>query len=736
MGFLSTVVPFAVAALFFFLLSLRSSAQPLSRSQSKTLLRLPRLLEYPPVLAGWSNSTAFCYILPTPSLSVSCDAGRVTGLSVVGGASGPLSPAFSSDSLFTTLSRLPDLTYLSLVSLGLCGPLPAKVDRLASLQVLNLSSNYFSGAIPPELSRVFTLQNLILSWNLFNGTVPDLHPLSAILELDLSGNNLGQEFPSLSSSLVTLSLRNNSFADKIPANLASFDQLRRLDLSFNELHGLVPAFLFLLPSMQYLDLSENRLTGEVPANSSCSINLSYVDISNNLIVGRLPSCIQSNSSNRVVLSSGNCLSAVDLGFQHPNTYCNQGALAAVLPSANKISGSKSNLGLIFGIVGGAICGAVLVGLLGFLIFRKMRSAKDEEDTRNIFEKTNVGKSFVHVAPRSPLDARHMSPTVMIGTLGLEPYQIFSIEDLEEATNSFDPSNLIEDGAQGQAYKGWIRDGSSVIIRCLRLNHKLSRQSLLQYMDIVSKLRHRHLVSIIGYCVANDSENTNTIDAIFLVFEHVSNGSLRFYLGESRKTEITMTLSQRVSATIGVARGIQFLHTVTVPGIVGNDLNIENILLDQTFTAKISNYNLPTLANFRSNKLGSRSPLTIFAHKEDLGSIDSVVNGEKEDIYQFGLILLEIVTGKPPGSNAQLDSLRAKLEKSLVDKPASLKGFTDMAIRGSSSVDSLSRVVEVSLNCLSKDPKQRPCIDDVIWNLQYSVQVQDDWDSNESFNVQI
>lgn len=75
-----------------------------------------------------------------------------------------------------------------------------------------------------------------------------------------------------------------------------------------------------------------------------------------------------------------------------------------MPSATKISGSKSNLGLIFGIVGGAICGAVLVGSLGFVIFRKMRNANDEEATRSIFEKTNVGKSFVHVAPRRPSDA--------------------------------------------------------------------------------------------------------------------------------------------------------------------------------------------------------------------------------------------------------------------------------------------------------------------------------------------
>ncbi|KAG6538331.1 hypothetical protein ZIOFF_003446 [Zingiber officinale] len=297
-----------------------------------------------------------------------------------------------------------------------------------------------------------------------------------------------------------------------------------------------------------------------------------------------------------MLNSENCLSAVagDLGIQHPNSYCNQGAVYTVLPSANKINGSKSSLGVISGIVGAVICGAVLAGFLGFMIFRKMR--------------------------------RRMSPTVMIGTLGLVPYQAFSIEDLEEA------------------YKGWIRDGSSVIIRCLRLKHKLSCPSLLQYIDIVSKLRHRHSVSIVGYCVTSDGDNT--MDTIFLVFKHISNGNLRSYLGgnregklslalckyvcdeiegrnalllaESKKIEMMMTSSQRVSATIGVAKGIQFLHTVTVPGIVGNDLNIENILLDQTLTAKIRNYNLPILSNFRSHKLGSRSPLSIPAREEDLG----------------------------------------------------------------------------------------------------------------------
>ncbi|CAL9202449.1 unnamed protein product [Musa hybrid cultivar] len=731
MGFLTrdSFACLCAAVLVVFLVSPPSAAQPLSPSQYKTLLRLQRLLEYQPPLAGWSNATALCYLPASLSLSISCSGGRVTGLSIVGVADRPLSANFSSDSLFTTLARLSGLTTLSLVSLGLWGPLPGKVDRFSSLQALNLSSNYFSGPIPPAISNITSLQNLCLTGNSFNGTVPDLSPLTTLTELDLSGNHLGPEFPYVSSSLVSLLLQNNSFQDRLPPRLASFGHLQKLDLSSNHLHGRIPAFLFSLPSMQYLDLSGNRMTGEVPANSPCGSQLAYVDISDNLLVGGLPSCIQANSSNRVVLSSGNCLNSDDFELQHPNSYCNQGAMAAILPSANKISGSKSKLGLILGIVGGVVAGAVLIGLLVFLLFRKIRTEDAEVST---FHTPTAGKSLMQVAPRSTAEARHMSHAMRIGTLGLMPYHVFSMEELEEATDSFDSSNLIEDGPRGQSYKGWLRDGSCIIVRCLKLKQKLSRQSLFQYMEIVSKLRHRHLVSIVGHCIVSSQDGANTMDTIFLVSEYINSGTLRDQLSEWREHE-TMKWPQRVSAVIGVARGIQFLHTVAVPGIVGNDLNMDNILLDQTLTTKIRNYNLPTLPNFKNNRVGCDIPLTNAADKGDLGSVE---NGEKEDIYQLGLILLEVIAGKSAGSKYELDSLRHKLQKILVENPANLKGLMDPAIRESSALDSLRTAVEISLSCTSRDPKQRPSIDDVLWNLQYSVQVQDGWTSSERLDIQI
>ncbi|CAL9767308.1 unnamed protein product [Musa acuminata subsp. burmannicoides] len=741
MGFLSPSKLTSSAALLLLpllFLFLASDAQQLPNSQSKTLLRLQRLLENPPALAGWSRATDFCSLPPSPSLTVTCSGGRIVELVIVGdrpaspGAPNALSPAFSSDSLFTTMSRLPSLTTLSLVALGLWGPLPAKVDRFPSLKVLNLSSNYFTGAIPMEISTMSSLQNLVLSGNSFNGSLPDLKPLAALVELDVGGNRLGPEFPSLSTGIVSLVLRNNRYHGKIPANLTAFHQLQKLDLSSNRLSGWIPPLLFSLPSIHHLDLSDNTLTGQIPSNVSCGSVLGFVDVTNNLLVGGLPSCMRSNSSNRMVLSSGNCLDVGGTRFQHPNAYCNGAAFAAILPPANKISGSKSNVGAILGIAGGVVVGAALLGLLVFLVFRSSRTV---ESKAIVLYKPEAAKSLPQDTTKTPAEARHMSEAVRIGTLGLIPYRVFSMEELQQATNSFNPSNLIEDSARGQFYKGWLQDGSMVTVRRLKLNPRFSPQNLPQYLDLISKFRHHHLASILGHCIDSSQDGVNITTIVFLVSEYITNGTLRSHLTEWRKREM-LKWPQRLAAVTGVARGIQFLHSVTVPGIVGNDLNIETVLLDKTLTAKISNYNLPVLPKNKNNKIGGYESPFIAVEDRDPGSIYGLQHGEKDDIYQLGLILLEIITGKPAGSKSGVDFLRSQLQKSLTDSPPDLRGIADPTIRGTFAVDSLRTAVEISLNCVSGDPNERPSIDDVLWNLQYSAQIQDGWASSESLSIQV
>ena len=155
------------------------------------------------------------------------------------------------------------------------------------------------------------------------------------------------------------------------------------------------------------------------------------------------------------------------------------------------------------------------------------------------------------------------------------------------------------------------------------------------MEIISKLRHRHLVSIIGHCIVSDQENPNIASSVYLISECVTNGSLRSHLTgmvltvnavmhvviynwisawlptyvltdftEWRKREM-LKWPQRVSAAIGIARGVQFLHNVTAPGIVQNNLNIEHILLDKTLTSKISDFSLPMISTSKNGKVSSK-----------------------------------------------------------------------------------------------------------------------------------
>lgn len=194
--------------------------QTLSPSQNKLLIRLYHILQSPPALSPLNTSTNFCYLPQSANLTITCTNNQITQLIIRGDR--PFSPnwhkslssSFSIDAFFTTLVKLSSLEVLSMVSLGIWGPLPSKIDRLNSLRVLNLSSNYIYGELPREISTMTSLQNLVLSINYINGTVPNLKPLTGLTELDLSFNRLGPDFPSLSSSIVKLVLKNNSLDRK------------------------------------------------------------------------------------------------------------------------------------------------------------------------------------------------------------------------------------------------------------------------------------------------------------------------------------------------------------------------------------------------------------------------------------------------------------------------------------------------------------------------------------------
>ncbi|CAH8252295.1 unnamed protein product [Arabidopsis lyrata] len=706
--------------LLLLLLPLLSESQLIS-SESRTLLEIQKHLQYPPILRSWSNRTNFCYLPSSPSFKILCFNGHVTELTVTGNRTVKLPGRYSSDSLFTVLTKLSNLKTLSLVSLGISGPLPTKIIRLSSsLQSLNLSSNFISGKIPKEISSLKNLRSLVLANNLFNGSVPDLRGLSNLQELNLGGNKLGPEvLPSLASNLITVSLKNNSFGSKIPEQIKKLSKLQNLDLSSNKFTGSIPRFLFSLPSLQNLSLAQNLLSGSLPNSSLCSSKLRILDVSRNLLTGKLPSCFFSKK--QTVLFTFNCLSikgSPSAKYQRPVTFCEneaKQAVAAVKSDTKDQERKKEDTGIELGLVIGIIIGVVLVSavLAGLILFR-MRKSKSKEE---LFEANNVDKEVRSNTTRSTTsktvpDPRRVPQTMRSAVIGLSPYRVFSLEELEEATNNFDAANLCGE----QLYKGCLREGIAVTVRCIKLKQKNSTQNLAQQMEVLSKLRHMHLVSVLGHCIGTyQDHHPYAGSTIFIVQEYISNGSLRDYLIDWRKKEV-LKWPQRMSIAIGVARGIQFLHTGVAPGIFGNNLEIENVLLDETLTVKLSGYTIPL-----PSKIGAESP--------------SNDDGEKEDVYQFGVILLQIITGKVlAAASSELGSLKLQLENSLRDEPSVLRSLADPCVRGTYAYESLRTTVEFAINCLCEDQRNRPSIEDVVWNLQYTIQVQQGWTSSGNLGI--
>ncbi|KAK4261158.1 hypothetical protein QN277_004199 [Acacia crassicarpa] len=698
--------PYLLSAIFLVLLLAHNSTAQLTPSESRILFQVQKILEYPQVLQGWNNWTNFCYLPYSPSLQIVCSNRHVTELTIIGNNTS-LSERFSIDSFFTVLTKLSNLKVLSLVSLGLWGPLPVKLNRFRSLQVLNLTSNSIHGEIPPSVSSIQSLKSLVLAGNLLNGTVPDLEGLTSLEELNLGNNKLGPEFPSLPNNLVTLVLRNNSLRSKFPSKFNQFNKLQKLDISSNEVSGNIPSSLFSLPSIQYVNFADNKLNGSLSMNIRCGSSLIFVDISNNLLVGKLPSCIASTSnySNHTVLYSGNCLSIRGSKDQHQTSYCKDEEALAAEPLEGNQKKSDMRLSLELGIIGGSVGISMLLALIILLILRK---TKTERADKNYLDRSVAVKSPVHASPRPNTDTRRVPQTTRLPAIGLQPYRIFTSEEIEEATNNFDPSNLRE-GTEGQQYKGWIRDGSVVLINCVKLMHKNVTQN---HIELLSNLRHRHLVSVVGHCLVASQYHRQTTSTIFIVYEQFSNGSLRDHLTDWRKKEV-LKWPQRMAITMGIARGIQFLHTGIVPGIFGNDIKIEKMFLDDSLNAKVSGYNIPLLSNH----------------------IDSTDNtADKEDIYQFGVILLEVITGKSISSVNEVEELKDELERSLSEAASVLREVTDPSISGTYAYESMRTTIQITISCLSKVPSTRPSIEDVIWNLQYSFQVQENWTSSGNLGL--
>ncbi|XP_058102271.1 probable inactive leucine-rich repeat receptor-like protein kinase At3g03770 [Magnolia sinica] len=768
---------FLIVALSWFLLI--SDTHQLQSSQTEVLQQLRKQLEYPKPLETWNYMGDLCNTTSSPALRIACVGNSVTELHIMGersakvstfddGSSVPnqtLSQDFSIDSFVTTLTRLTNLRVVSLVSMGIWGPLPDKIHRLYSLEVLDLSSNFLYGSIPPKIAAMVKLQSLTLDGNFFNDTVPDwldsfsnltmlslknnhlngpfppsigrirtltdlamshnhisgglpdLSSLTSLKVLDLRENRLDSALPLMPKGLITVLLSRNSFSSEIPQQFGELNQLQRLDLSFNFLRGKLPAALFSLPNISYFNLASNMLSGSLPGSLSCSGELGFVDISTNRLTGGLPLCLSSNSNKLFVKYDGNCLS-VDPQHQHNESYCEE-------IGVKKMSGAN-RIGVLVGVIGGVAVVLLLLGL-GFLVFyRRYRlRGKSEQHLlpKPVLENRSMGLSSEVLA-----NARFISQAMKLGTQGSPLFRMFSLEELKEATNNFHESTYMGDGSIGKLYKGRLDNGSYVVIRCLAFFRRYPFQNLKLRLDLLSKLQHPHLVFLLGHCI-DCPQDDSTINRVFLIYEYIPNGNLRSHLSD-QDPENVLKWSERLAVLIGAAKAVHFLHMGVIPGFFNNRLKINNILLDEHRIAKLSDYGLSIITE-EIDKREMRGD----GHKSSFLESKSrswQTTKLEDDVYSFGFILLETLIGSIVSEREEAFLLNEMA--SSFNSQDGRKRIVDPIVLMTSAQESLSIVISITNKCICSEPSARPSIEDVLWNLQYAAQVQATADGDQRSEV--
>ncbi|CAH8338090.1 unnamed protein product [Eruca vesicaria subsp. sativa] len=653
------------------------------------------------------------------------------------------------------IGELATLETLDLSANNFSGNAPSSLGNLVFLKELNLSANFLTGEIPQSISNCSNLVSIDVSRNLFTGDVLNWNVafLQGLRLLDLSSNEFSGEIPSniwmLLTSLVHLNLSTNSLFGSIPSagigigvgglklaeildlssnllngtlpsQIGGAVSLKQLHLQRNHLTGQIPPHISNCTSLNAIDLSENKLSGEIPGSIGSLSNLQYIDLSRNNLSGSLPKQVEklthlltfNISHNNITgeLPAGGFFNTIPLSAVTGNpslcgSVVNRPCLSVhpkpivLNPNSSNPSNAppliRKSVLSISALIAIAAAAFIAIGVVAVTLLNvHARSSLSRHDAAAAAAALamSVGETF----SCSPSKDQEFGKLVMFSGEA-------DVFDTTGANALLNKDCELGRGGFGVVYKTSLQDGRPVAVKKLTVSGLIkSQEEFEREMRKLGKLRHRNVVEIKGYYWTQSLQ--------LLIHEFVSGGSLYRHLHGDEC--VCLTWRERFSIILGIARGLAYLHG---SNITHYNLKATNVLIDAaTGEAKVSDFGLARLlASALDRCVLSGKVQSALGYTAPEFACRTVKITDKCDVYGFGILVLEVVTGKRPVEYAEDDvmvlceTVREGLEEGRVEE------CVDARLRGNFPAEEAIPVIKLGLVCGSQVPSNRPEMEEVV-----------------------